>query len=94
MTWNSGPMTDGPSAVVLPAPVTPPLVTVEELLAAHDPPCGIPGPHFSRCMRAGHHASVCAALGTDNEGVPIVVCWWPAGRFPAPNPPRRGEPGE
>jgi hypothetical protein len=85
MTMNSGPMLDGVRLVA------DPLVTVEELLQPHEPPCGIPGPHFSRCMRAGHHVSVCAALGTDTEGVPIVVCWWPAGRFPTDG---RSEPGE
>lgn len=82
MTWNSGPMNNG-GVVALPPVRQPPLVTVEELLQQYEPPCGVPGPHFSRCMRAGNHASVCAALGTDTDGVPIVVCWWPAGRFPA-----------
>jgi hypothetical protein len=75
-------MTDRPVAAFLPPPVTPPLVTVEELLAAAEPGCNIPGPSWSRCMRRARHRSVCAALGTDAEGVPIVVCWWPAGRFP------------
>jgi hypothetical protein len=60
-----------------------PLVTVAELLDAPPPLCSIPGPSHARCMRTHRHPSPCAALGTDSEGVPIVVCWWPAGISPA-----------
>lgn len=88
MSYNSGPMSDT-GVYVLP-PMTMPLVTVEELVAAHDPGCGIPGPSWSYCMRRHRHPSPCAALGTDKEGVPIVVAWWPAGTFPVR---RAGEPG-
>jgi hypothetical protein len=76
MSWNSGPMTDGREIV------TDRLVTVAELLHPYEHTCGIPGPSWSKCMRWEDHPSPCAALGTDSEGVPIVVCWWPAGMFP------------
>lgn len=73
---NSGPMIGGPDTA------EPRLVTVAELVQPYDHTCSIDGPAFSRCMRYQGHPSPCAALGTDSGGVPIVVCWWPAGMFP------------
>lgn len=76
MTMNSGPMIGGPEGVVSR------LVTVAELVQPYPHNCGMPGPAYANCMRHQGHPDVCAALGTDRDGVPIVVCWWPAGLFP------------
>lgn len=88
MTWNSGPMRGGRE---LDAGDVKPFVTVEELVRGYSHTCGMPGPAYANCMRHQGHPVPCAALGTDRDGVPIVVCWWPAGMFPAH--PHTGEPG-
>lgn len=71
MSWISGPCRHEPT-----------LVTVAELLAKHDPVCGMSGPAWSRCMRGEGHLSPCAALGTDANGSPVVVTWYRVERFP------------
>jgi hypothetical protein len=87
MTMNSGP---GPAFGAREAEAR--LVTVAELVQGYSHTCGMPGPAFANCMRHQGHPSPCAALGTDRDGVPIVVCWWPAGMFPTR--PATGEPGD
>jgi hypothetical protein len=52
------------------------LVTVAELLRAEPPLCCRPGPAWSRCTRSDGHPQPCAALGTDDQGVPLVVTWY------------------
>lgn len=65
-------------------PVPPPehpahLVTVAELLNTRAPLCAFPGPALSRCCRKPAHVPPCAALGTDSEGVAVVVTWYRPG---------------
>jgi hypothetical protein len=51
-------------------------VTVADVLNSEPPLCCQPGPAWSRCTRSEGHPQPCAALGTDGDGVPLVVTWY------------------
>lgn len=78
MTWNSGPMLDGPDSSPVPLPVT-----LAELLD-NTAPCRAAGPNNTWCMRPIDHrpSDVHATLGPIGDGKAVIVCWWSAGLLP------------